>query len=106
MVEGDPGIAALLGAARADFTRSLPDKAAAVERHLAAGAFADAKRSAHKLRGSAGMFGYAALGEIAGEIDDLMNDETGASDDASRARLAALVARLRAEAARVAGEGT
>jgi HPt (histidine-containing phosphotransfer) domain-containing protein len=103
MVEGDPGIAALLGAARADFTRSLPAKAAAVEEHLAGGAFADAKRAAHKLRGSSGMFGYARLGEIAGEIDDLMNDG-GVGDVAARTRVDALVAQLRAEVARLVRE--
>src|SRR5260221_473676 len=103
MVEGDPGIAALLGAARADFTRSLPAKVAAVEEHLASGAFADAKRAAHKLRGSSGMFGYARLGEIAGEIDDLMNDGA-VGDVAARARAGVLVAQLQAEAARLVRE--
>ena len=106
MVEGDPGIAALLGAARADFTRSLPAKVAAVDEHLASGAFADAKRAAHRLRGSSGMFGYARLGEIAGEIDDLMNEAAGASDDAARARVDALVVQLQAEAARLVREAT
>jgi HPt (histidine-containing phosphotransfer) domain-containing protein len=104
MVEGDPGIAALLDAARVDFARSLPGKAAAVEAHFAAGAFADGKRAAHKLRGSAGMFGYAALGQIAGQIDELMNGDTGATGAAARARVSALLSELRAEADRVERE--
>ncbi|HEY4016095.1 MAG TPA: Hpt domain-containing protein [Polyangiaceae bacterium] len=106
MVEGDPGIAALLDAARVDFARGLPAKVAAVEAHVADGAFADAKRAAHKLRGSAGMFGYTNLGRIAGEIDDLMNEATGVDGEAGRARLHALVAQLGAEAACPEGGGT
>ena len=45
------------------------------------------------------MFGYARLGQIAGAIDDLMNEATGVADEAARARLATLVSQLRAEAA-------
>jgi HPt (histidine-containing phosphotransfer) domain-containing protein len=105
MVEGDPGIAALLEAARADFARSLPAKVGAVEAHFAEGAFADAKRAVHKLRGSAGMFGYGALGQIAGQIDDLMHEAHGAGEGAPSARLQELVSELKAEAARVEGQG-
>jgi len=103
MVEGDPGIAALLDAARADFSRALPAKVAAFDALLEDGAFADAKRAAHKLRGSAGMFGFAALGRIAGAIDDLMTE--AAPDASTRARVDALAADLRAEAARAERDG-
>jgi DNA-binding response OmpR family regulator len=52
-----------------------------------------ARRAAHKLRGSLGMFGYARAGEIAGELEDIF--EAGIQAAGGAPRLAALVLELR-----------
>lgn len=69
------GGAAWLAEARLEYARTLPDNLARLERRLSAlmvapadGAAFDALLGAvHRLHGSAGSFGFAALGRLAGE---------------------------------------
>lgn len=100
---GDPAIKALIDAARADFARSLGVRARALEALATSGAWTDARREAHKLRGSAGVYGFAELGVAAAALDDSIGE---AADNAAVApsALALIGERLKeliAEAERV-----
>jgi HPt (histidine-containing phosphotransfer) domain-containing protein len=94
----DPSIDALLEGVRTQFAGSLPDKAANIGALLARGAWAEARRAAHKLRGSAGSYGFAEIGAVAGAIEDLLL-EPGEPDAAARARLEHLAHDLAGRAA-------
>jgi HPt (histidine-containing phosphotransfer) domain-containing protein len=69
---GDPAIEALIATARADFASGLVAKAAALEALVGRAAWDDARRAAHMLRGSAGVYGFAAVGAAAAAIDDVL----------------------------------
>jgi HPt (histidine-containing phosphotransfer) domain-containing protein len=102
----DP-IEALLAQARSEYAASAAAKAAQVEAFVAEGAWGEARRAAHKLRGSAATYGFAALGEAAGRIEDLLlraASEPG-GPDGERERLRTLVLELTdfARVVRVAG---
>lgn len=101
----DPSVEQMLAEARAQFAASLPAKAAALEEHLARGAWEEARRAAHKLRGSAGTYGFAALGAAAGEVEEALLAARGAPDDPTRARIGAMAREARVEAERIAKEG-
>jgi HPt (histidine-containing phosphotransfer) domain-containing protein len=101
MDAADPSIDALLAAVRVQFAATLPAKIAAIDLSVARAAWDEARRDAHKLRGSAAAFGFAAMGTLAGAIEDLLRDVT-APDDAARASIAAHLAEARAEAERAA----
>jgi HPt (histidine-containing phosphotransfer) domain-containing protein len=101
---GDPAIEALISAARADFARGLVAKAAALEAFVAGEAWDDAKRAAHKLRGSAGVYGFAAIGAAAAVMDDLLSSAARAPDAAERATIREALCELRREAERSPGE--
>jgi HPt (histidine-containing phosphotransfer) domain-containing protein len=62
---------ALLAAARAEYAARLPSKLAAIEELTARGAWDEARRAAHKLRGSAATYGFAALGDAAAVLEQL-----------------------------------
>jgi HPt (histidine-containing phosphotransfer) domain-containing protein len=100
---GDPAIKALIEAARADFARSVGMRAHALEAMATSGAWTDARREAHKLRGSAGVYGFAELGAAAAALDDSIGSAAdGAAIDPSA--LSLIGERLRelvAEAERV-----
>jgi len=100
MAESDPAITALVEEARADFARSLRAKAATLEDLVARGAWVDARRASHKLRGSAGVYGFAALGAAAAALDDLMSGAGEAPDAAALAQIGDTLRHLRAEAER------
>ncbi len=55
----------------------------------------EARRAAHKLRGSLGMYGFHRAGEIAGELEDIFSE--GAVGTARTPEVASLVLALRAE---------
>jgi HPt (histidine-containing phosphotransfer) domain-containing protein len=100
----DPTIDAALAAVRVQFAEALPEKAANIRSLLARGAWEDARRAAHRLRGSAGTYGFAALGALAAAIEDLLlADPTGPSGEASE-RVARLAAELHAQAHLAAAE--
>jgi HPt (histidine-containing phosphotransfer) domain-containing protein len=83
----DPSIDALLEGVRRQFADSLPDKAANIGALLARGAWDEARRAAHRLRGSAGTYGFTAIGATAGAIEELLLGRQGEPDTADRTRL-------------------
>jgi HPt (histidine-containing phosphotransfer) domain-containing protein len=99
-----PSALALIQAAHAQFRAGLPAKAAALDAWVADAAWDDARRGAHKLRGSAGVYGYAALGAIAGELEDALLDAGGAPDADALARIRAILTNLQTEAERASRE--
>jgi HPt (histidine-containing phosphotransfer) domain-containing protein len=99
MGAGDPtSIDALLAAAQSQFAASLPAKVTAIEECVARGAWDDARRTAHQLRGSAATYGHAALGRLAGAIEDALLGTAEPPDDDARARIAGHLVDARAEA--------
>jgi HPt (histidine-containing phosphotransfer) domain-containing protein len=98
---GPSSIDALLAAAHSQFAASLPAKVAAIEECVARGAWEDVRRAAHKLRGSAATYGFAALGVSAAAIEDAVL-EVGDPPDERRARIAGHLVEARAEAERAA----
>ena len=97
---GDPSVDALLAQLRAQFTASLPSKLTALEELVARGAWADLRRAAHKLRGSASTYGHLELGAVAGAMEEVLLAAADPPDEAARSSIAAHLA----EARRVAGE--
>ena len=81
----DPAVEALIAAARADFAGTLVYKAVALEALVSCGAWEDARRAAHKLRGSAGVYGFAELGAAAAELDDVLSRVEETPDAAQQA---------------------
>jgi HPt (histidine-containing phosphotransfer) domain-containing protein len=98
----DPAIEELLAAARRQFAVSLPSKAADVEALVARGAWAEARRAAHKLRGSAGTYGFAEVGAAAGAIEDTLLEGKDAPDAGARDRIALRLQEAHLEAERAA----
>jgi HPt (histidine-containing phosphotransfer) domain-containing protein len=100
----DPSIDAALAAVRAQFALALPDKAANVRALLARGAWDDARRAAHRLRGSAGTYGFAPLGAAAAAIEELLLAEPAGPGEETRDRLERLAGDLAAQAELAAAE--
>jgi HPt (histidine-containing phosphotransfer) domain-containing protein len=101
----DPTVEQMLAEARAQFAARLPAKAAALQEHLARGAWEEARRAAHKLRGSAGTYGFAVLGAAAGEVEEALLAAGLQPDAAAVARIGDKVREARVEAERIAKEG-
>jgi HPt (histidine-containing phosphotransfer) domain-containing protein len=99
----DPSIDALLAAARAQFASGLPAKTANVEELVARGAWDEARRAAHRLRGSAGTYGFVDVGAAAGAVEELLLASAGNPDGDARARLGDQLHRLVELAARAQG---
>jgi HPt (histidine-containing phosphotransfer) domain-containing protein len=104
MDAADPSsIDALLAAAQSQFAAGLPARVSAVEECVARGAWDDARRAAHKLRGSSATYGFAALAAAAAAIEDALLDVVEPTDEL-RALLAGHLVEARAEAERAAYE--
>jgi HPt (histidine-containing phosphotransfer) domain-containing protein len=101
----DPTVEQMLAEARAQFAASLPAKAAALQEHLARGAWEEARRAAHKLRGSAGTYGFAVLGAAAGEVEEALIAVGSQPDADAAARIGDKARDARVEAERIAREG-
>jgi HPt (histidine-containing phosphotransfer) domain-containing protein len=99
-----PSIEAALAAVRAQFASALPEKAANVGTLLARGAWDEARRAAHRLRGSAGTYGFAPLGAVAAAIEDLLLAEPAGPREQTRERLERLAGDLLAQAELAAAE--
>ena len=94
----DPGIDAALVAMRAQFAEALPEKAANIAALLTRGAWDDARRAVHRLRGSAGTHGFAALGALAAAIEELLLSEPAGLSEETRQRVARLAGELQTHA--------
>ncbi len=101
----DPTVEQMLAEARAQFAASLPAKAAALQDHLARGAWEEARRAAHKLRGSAGTYGFATLGAAAAEVEEALIASGSQPDAGAAARIGDKAREARVEAERIAKEG-
>jgi HPt (histidine-containing phosphotransfer) domain-containing protein len=101
----DPTVEQMLAEARAQFAASLPAKAAAIQEHLARGAWEEARRAAHKLRGSAGTYGFAALSAVASEVEEALIAAGSQPAAAAAARIGDKARDAHAEAERIAREG-
>lgn len=67
---------ALLAAAREQYASRLPSKLADIEESAARGDWDEARRAAHKLRGSAATYGFVAIGDAAATFEQLAIDAT------------------------------
>lgn len=94
----DPAIAALLAEARTQYVGGLSAKVADLESLITRGAWEEARRAAHKLRGSAGTYGFAEVSAAAGAIEEALIESNGPPDDAVKARVAELVREVGAQA--------
>jgi HPt (histidine-containing phosphotransfer) domain-containing protein len=98
-----PEVDALLAAARERYASRLPSKLAAIEALAARGAWDEAGREAHKLRGSAATYGFVALGDAAAAVERLAA-EAGSLDPAhARVAVDAALALARSEVERAVG---
>jgi HPt (histidine-containing phosphotransfer) domain-containing protein len=100
----DSPIDVLIAAARTEFARSLVAKTAHLDAMLKEEAWEEAQRAAHKLRGSAGVYGFAALGSIAAALEELLVRSDGAPDRSTRFRILEVLGDARAEAERASRE--
>lgn len=76
---GASDLARELGELRRQFTEKLPHKLEELESAVRdartdAARLGDARMFAHRLRGSAGSYGHAAVGELVGVVEDLLNE--------------------------------
>ncbi len=69
------------------FLLGVPVDLAEVKSALATGPFGDAGQMAHKLRGTAGAFGAARLGRMAGRLEEMCRHPELAADPGSPAAL-------------------
>ncbi len=88
----------LLAAARADFASRLGDKVRELQDLFDRGAWAEARRAAHKLRGSAATYGFAKIGAAAAAMEDILIAAQPSPDDDARNRFASALATARAGA--------
>ncbi|HEY3817547.1 MAG TPA: Hpt domain-containing protein [Polyangiaceae bacterium] len=103
MDAGDPSsIDALLAAAHRQFAGSLPAKVADLEEHVARADWTEARRAAHKLRGSAATYGFPELAASASAIEEALLGVAEPGDEL-RARVAAHLVQAREQAERAAG---
>jgi HPt (histidine-containing phosphotransfer) domain-containing protein len=100
----DPWIDAALAAVRAQFAEALPEKAANIGALVARGAWDDARRAAHRLRGSAGTYGFVELGARAAAIEELLLAEPAGPSGEARERVARLAGELQTQAHLAAAE--
>jgi HPt (histidine-containing phosphotransfer) domain-containing protein len=77
MAEARPSVDVLLAVARADFARRLPAKTAEIEELVSKGAWDEARRASHKLRGSAATYGFPVVGAAAAAIEDALLGASG-----------------------------
>jgi len=100
----DPTVEALLAQMRAQFTASLPAKVVALEQLVARSAWQEARRAAHKLRGSASTYGHGAVSAAAGAIEEALIAAGDAPDESARAGIGARLAEAGAAASHAGGE--
>jgi HPt (histidine-containing phosphotransfer) domain-containing protein len=88
---------ALLATMRAEYAARLPAKLAAIEDLAGRGAWDEARRAAHKLRGSAATHGFVTLGEAAARLEQLFVDAAALEPAGARTAVEAALRGARAE---------
>jgi HPt (histidine-containing phosphotransfer) domain-containing protein len=96
---------ALLAAARAQYASRLPSKLAAIEELAGRGAWDEARREAHKLRGSAATYGFATVGRAAAVLEQLAADASSQPPAGTPGALDEALQRARIEVERALGPG-
>jgi HPt (histidine-containing phosphotransfer) domain-containing protein len=104
MESGEPSIEALLAAAGVEYARALPEKVTALAGLIARCAWLDARRAAHKLRGSAAIYGHAELGASAAAIEESLLEAGDCPLAECRARIDQHLASAHIEAGRAVRE--
>ncbi len=94
---------AWLATARAEYASRLPSKLAAIEELASREAWDEARRAAHKLRGSAATYGFVAVGDAAAALEKLAAEATSADPAMVRGALERALQGVRVEVERVAG---
>ncbi len=93
MTDVSAELEALLAAAKADFASRIDDKLRELHELSKREAWAEARRAAHKLRGSAATYGFPKIGAAAGAMEDVLVEAGPApSDDVRKAFASALAA--------------
>ena len=92
-----------LAAARVEYAGRLPAKAAELEALAAAAEWTQLRRAAHKLRGSAEVYGFAALGAVAARVEECLLAGEGEPEAAAIAEIEQALSDLSALAGRAAG---
>lgn len=100
-----PSVDDLLAAARADFAARLPAKVEDLLHQASRDGWQGVRLGAHKLRGSAATYGFAALGATAAAIEECLLACACSPDAPTRDRIQAALREAHAEAARAALEG-
>ncbi len=95
----------LLAAARADFASRLEDKVRELQELSDRGAWMEARRAAHKLRGSAGTYGFAKIGAAAAVMEDVLIEAEASPDEDARNRFAVALATARTASEAAMREG-
>jgi HPt (histidine-containing phosphotransfer) domain-containing protein len=96
----------LLAAARADFASRLDDKVRELHDLASRGAWAEARRAAHKLRGSAATYGFPKVGAAAATMEEILIDASTPPTDEAQTRFASALAEARIESERARGVGS
>ena len=104
MGTGDDSNDALLAAALREYAAGLPARVAVMGELVARGAWGEVRRAAHKLRGSAAVYGFAAISAPAAAIEDILLEAADAPDGDARSRIAERLVEAGAEALRAAPE--
>lgn len=94
----DPALEAILAEARREFAAALPARIDEVKDLVHHGAWDEARRAAHKLRGSSATYGLTEVGEIMGEIEEVLIASLPSPGAGAQAQVASLLARARAAA--------
>jgi len=92
---GNPSVDELLAQVRAQFTASLPSKVDALDQLVADGAWAEARRAAHKLRGSASTYGHVTVGAAAAAVEEALIEAADRPDEGVRSAIAGFLAEAR-----------
>ena len=74
----DPALESLLLAEKAAYANRLRIRLTELESLVADGRIDDARRAAHKLSGSAGTYGYPAIGDAARELEEAIGRSNSA----------------------------
>jgi HPt (histidine-containing phosphotransfer) domain-containing protein len=105
MTEARDELKTLLAAAREEFALRLEDKVRELQELSDRGAWIEARRAAHKLRGSAGTYGFAKISAAAAVMEEVLIEAEPSPDEDARNRFAAALATARLELEAATREG-
>jgi HPt (histidine-containing phosphotransfer) domain-containing protein len=100
MMPGEPPreqqLAAMMASAQAHYVERLPTKLAEIEAMAASGDWEALGTAAHKLHGSAGVYGFALVSDAAGQLEEILLTNGETLDAAASADVRAALRALRA----------